>query len=599
MTVTLRLAPTPPPPLETGDPEFKKRVDRFAALRAARRAMAAPLGVGGQDDPEGDTIRRALDHLISQPTGDSERLVQELGGLDTVLARYARSLRASFADVSIAQLRATLPAVARDHSREVTALVELLVEDDAEVERNLSALDFLFTLLCFDEEFGRRSVARDPVSLSSRIRAACERHIDAVDETELARLELRFYGFAELEIGREDVEHQLAELREAKREMGCRLLHPRLLRAVVTYNVAVWNRLERFLETERAADPSWEERDPVPGAATAGTPDDHTSYFGHPAVGAVRAALGRRLRGEPPSDAALIERIAKRLDVSGLDESARDLLERDRGAAPPGDPDPRAAAVLLGLLLRVIPIAADELEEAGIDPRVLQFEWAREVDGALRSLGKRALGERDLEHACEISETRMQFIHEPLLLITKTIRDHYRPPKEKAKRKAGQIRGLRLGRHLAREVLRAVDVPLWGTRDALEDAPIRRAPAVLAILLCGLVGWAVLRPGAETTIREMSRAELAELSIYLESGYRDGKGEGPLFVGHVSERWETLSAAEKRREAEALVAPLYDASVSQVMVYGPRRTIEVQVVSQRIVRPPAVSADSATLATSR
>lgn len=575
------------PELRSADPEFRRRIERYAALRAARRAMAAPLALGAQDDAEGDTIRKALEHFVANPPGDPNRLVQELGGLDTVLARYARSLRARFAEVPVPQLRATLPAVARRHREEVLALVELLLEDEAEVERNLAALDFLFTLLCFEEGYGRRQIARDPSALSPRIRKACERRRNEVEEAEVRRLELQFFGFAELDADRADVEQQIHRLREVKRELGSRFLHPRILRAVVTYNVAVWNRLERFLESEREADPDWDAREPNAAAepeafATARDASGDGSFLEHPVAAVVALAVKRRLAGEA-SDDTLTDRIAWRLDLSGLGEAETELL---RTFEPAAALELQTAAVLAGLLLAAIPVAADELEEAGLDPRALQFEWVREIDGKLRKLGKSALAERELERACEISETRTRFIHEPLLFISKTLRDHYRPPVVEGVKKP-RMRGIRLGQGFARDVLRAVDLPVW---KPLRPVATKRVPAGLAALLCALallVGVARWWTAAEKTIREFDSVELAGISIFLDQGYRDRHGEGPLFVGRLADSWEGLSPRARRSEAEAIVAKLRRHRVSQVMIYGRSKTLEVQYLAPRLLRPPS------------
>jgi len=572
--------------LHSTDPEFNRRIERYAALRAARRAMAAPLGLGAHDDAEGDILRTALEHFINNPPGDPNKLVQELGGLDTVLARYARGLRARVAEVSVPQLRATLPAVARRHREEVVALVELLLEDDAEVECNLAALDFLFTLLCFEEGYGRRQIARDPTTLSPRIRRACERRRGEIDDAEVARLELRFFGFAELDVDRADVEQRIHQLREVKRQLGSRFLHPRLLRAVVTYNVAVWNRLERFVESERESDPGWEApaAAPVDTSHLSGAPEaGDGSFLNHPVAAVLALAVKRRLAGEPSQD-TLIDRIAWRLDLSGLGEAELVQLGSFKPAAAL---ELRTAAVLIGLLLAVIPIAADELEEAGLDPRTLQFEWVREIDGRLRKLGKSALAERKLESACEISETRTRFIHEPLLFISKTLRDHYRPPEIEGAKPRPKMRGIRLGRGFARDVLRAVDLPVW---KPLRPIATKRVPTGLAAFLCAmalLVGVARWWAAPEKTIREFNTAELASISIFLEQGYRDRHGEGPLFVGRLADSWEALSPKARRSEAEAIVAKLRGRRVGQVMVYGRNKTLEVQYLAPRMLRPPA------------
>ncbi len=78
--------------------------------------------------------------------------------------------------------------------------------------------------------------------------------------------------------------------------------------------------------------------------------------------------------------------------------------------------------------------------------------------------------------------------------------------------------------------------------------------------------------------------------MYLTKGYRDGEGEGPLFVGHVEERWTTLSAGERRREAQAIIRALSSQEVKKIMVYGPNQQLLVQAIERRIIYPPELQA---------
>ncbi len=554
--------------------------------------MAGALGLGAAEDEEGERLRAKLARLIADPPGCADELLERLGQLDTQIARYARGLRQRFAQVPVSQLRATLPVAARAHRQEVIALVELLLEDDAEVEDHLSALDYLFTLLCFDEGYARRRIVHDPVALSPAIQKACQRRDKILDDSKVAGIELRLFGFADLEADRADVESTIRELREVKRQLGSKILQPRLLRAAVSYNVAVWNRFERFLENERQSDPSWgPSTDAALDSPFESEPGGEAllsrSFLANEAVGAIASTLKRRIEGQV-GNKDITERIAMRLDLSMAGEAEIELL---RGYDPVTDLEPCAAAVILGLLLAAIPVAADELEEAGLNPRTLQYDWVREVDAELRELARKALAERRFEDAFSISDKRTRFIYEPLLFINKTLRDHHLEPLSPGTPRLPEgpvSQEIRLDRNFRRDILHSMESE-WSGRSA-PVAGRTQVPPSLAAILCLSILLSVAyhwRSASGESIRELSASELADVSIYLRGGYRDAGGKGSLFVGRLRPSWDKLSREQRRSEAEAMVEALQRERVSQVMIYGERKTLEVQYLKAKLLRPRA------------
>jgi hypothetical protein len=346
------------------------------------------------------------------------------------------------------------------------------------------------------------------------------------------------------------------------------------------------------LESERQSDPSWGPStdrgldagfEPEPGGEALLS----RSFLANEAAGAIASTLKRRIEGQV-GNKDITERIAMRLDLSVAGEPEIELL---KSYDPVTDLEPCTAAVILGLLLAAIPVAADELEEAGLHPRTLQFDWVREVDAELRELARKALAERRFEDAFSISDKRTRFIYEPLLFINKTLRDHALEPLSPGTPHLPEwplSQEIRLDRNLRRDIVHSMESE-WSGSNAPAAAGTRVSSSLaaalgLSILLSVAYHW---WSGSGEHIREMSSSQLADVSIYLRGGYRDAGGEGSLFVGRLRPSWEKLSGEERRSEAEAIVEALQRQRVSQVMIYGERKTLEVQYLKAKLVRPPA------------
>ena len=73
----------------------------------------------------------------------------------------------------------------------------------------------------------------------------------------------------------------------------------------------------------------------------------------------------------------------------------------------------------------------------------------------------------------------------------------------------------------------------------------------------------------------MSRAELAVMSPHLESGYRNGFGLGPIFIGTVGRRWDGIPKGRRVPEAEALGDFLETKGVSEGMLFDAKRRLQM------------------------
>ena len=133
--------------------EVVARVRRFAALRAAQRALT-PSVRSPESLPTAGPLRairdqlRALLEAVESPSGGATAFGEaDLPGIDDALDGYARQLRMVADGVSMPQFRASLPEAAQAQRGEVLALLDLLIEDDEPLDARLRLVDYLVTLL--------------------------------------------------------------------------------------------------------------------------------------------------------------------------------------------------------------------------------------------------------------------------------------------------------------------------------------------------------------------------------------------------------------------------------------------------------------------
>jgi hypothetical protein len=240
--------------------------ERLRRLEALSRllANAKPSGAPGSLAEKLAGLRRALESLASRrralearlfdaATAASERaaIESELERVDAALAMHAGTLRSAFDDVPLAGLRQTISARGSDGRDEAAVLLDLLLEDEDFLARRMELFDLLVTLLSTEETSNRRRIARDPVSLTPRLAASCERAARTGAE-DSASIEQEFLRAAErCESG--EIADLVSEMRARKATLGAVLLVPDVLRAAVFYNASVWSVLRSRLGHERAA----------------------------------------------------------------------------------------------------------------------------------------------------------------------------------------------------------------------------------------------------------------------------------------------------------------------------------------------------------
>ena len=229
----------------TREESLRELSERFRTLRSAWGVLA-PSGLSAKKRAvveTGRALSKALTELAQGPpsTGDDAAIA----ALNARLEEFEREMRDVALEVPVTQLRATLPERLAADRRGVLDLLDLLL--GAEIRglegtgARIPTLDYLITLLCIGAD--PHAPLQDPVTLTPRLHQLCER--SSVDyDPRLPELEAEFYAAAELHEAdlRDEVEQRT--LRRRKMELETNYFAPRVLRAIVTYNAALMQRID-------------------------------------------------------------------------------------------------------------------------------------------------------------------------------------------------------------------------------------------------------------------------------------------------------------------------------------------------------------------
>ena len=459
------------------------------------------------------------------------------------------------------------------HRKRTLTLIDLLALDafrNAEsFPSRIALVDALITLACTNGDASHCVTPQDPVTLTPVIREL-SRRAEAECETKLSELEAEFFNAANLAADVSDPA-AVSELRESKARLGRGYFAPGMLRAVITYNMA----LEQSQKPWICAP----DGDPEPGVAPAAS----DSLFASDALAALHAVLRDRLAGKP-LEKDPFHRIAWALDVDALDPNCITILDSGSLAAL----DLRCGVILVGLLSRSLNVLSVELQEIGIDPDQVSGAWIDELDQLVKievndSIMASSSGAA-YEEARALSGLRNRFLFDR----RKTVRSRERAapdPSRAAQSEFEERQTRKEARTLASEAVsdepRPVALPeekpvLWW-RLAVPAAAIVALAIGVGLQAFGVID--VFDRGHE----HWSRSDLAAVSEFLTHGKRNGDGVGSGFVGTIDERWLELSPAEQRAAAKGLVSGLAARGVSQVMIYDAERRLRIQSLGDRVI----------------
>jgi hypothetical protein len=239
----------------TTDPEVRARVRRFATLRAALRALRAVEQPAELD--EGLELGRQLLTRLRALSGDSPGAdvldsAEALRGADALLDRLAQRVHDVFKSTPTSTLCAAVGSLAESEPGTVRSLGAVIVESDLESEPAQRLLEYLVTALACAGAPGERTVVRPPLDALPELAdidlPAAHEADPTIDEAE------QIFGRAVRRLYQDDVGATRDRIRDYKRRLGPRILHPTVMAAAVAYNTAMSNRLERLIEEHRALD---------------------------------------------------------------------------------------------------------------------------------------------------------------------------------------------------------------------------------------------------------------------------------------------------------------------------------------------------------
>ena len=464
------------------------------------------------------------------------------------------------------------------------ALLEILIDTVTVVDPNQLKPALNRTILrivvslCRPNDGASARVTCDPVFLSPGFHAWCS-GTESASDSEVRACELEFFAAANLEAEALCASDGLEKRQRLIDGMGSRVFEPRVLRAVVTYEIAL---------AAAQARPPW-----VDGDDSFMMENQHSFPAGEKVSGSVFCSeplrmlgesLNQRIRGAPcPSTPE--GRIAWALDLGGLRAAEQQALcSRQLATAE----DPLGTTILLGLLGRQEKILGVELQELGIPPSQVLGRWREELSSVLQNEIHAALKREAYALSCAISELKARFLGEDGAALSEA--------EGTARPSQAALGGLRVGaqgqgprpesaRSLVEAALREPTVSRRGgpSRAQKRSALGRLGLIVVLSVAAGAAAW-FFSSGLGSGIESFSPEQLQSVSPYLSSGGRNLNGVGPAFVGRFDDRWQTMQRRQRRAAAQALVDRLRRNGVSQIVIRDENDRVRLQALGQQPIR---------------
>jgi len=551
------------PGAATREDALRARLERLRALRSAWGVLA-PSGLCGEKQAiaeSGRALSKSLTELLQAAPSTGEPAA--IAAFDARLEALEREMRDVALEVSVAQLRATLPERVAVDRRGVLDLMDLIL--GAEIDRlegtraRIPTLDYLITLLSTGGD--PNTPMQDPVTLTQRLHQLCERSAADCDPR-LPELEAEFYAAAGLREADIRKEVELRTLRRRKMELGTTFFAPPVLRAIVTYNAALMRRVDE----EVLSSQDW---GTLPSVET---PAEGGSLFESPALPNLAEALRRRTAGKPPTHGPL-DRIAWCLDLTHLSQPERQALLSESTGRREGL---EGTTILFGLLCRSAVVLDAEFPAIGIAPNALSGAWIRELADALQQEVNRRITGDDYDGACVLSNLKSKFLSPAGAEARRSqVRQPAQPPlpthdeaSEGAEKNATQWAHEALGSLRKERATPGLRNWPW---DRIARAGLVGLFAVVALALANTILW---------DEGSVARAELAQLSPLLS----DGKRSGTAFAGTLDDEWSELELAQQAETADKLVQALRERGVREIMLYDDDHHLRVQALGSQPAR---------------
>jgi hypothetical protein len=527
--------------------EIHRRSRRFASLRAAQRALSgsahpSELERAIEQGRELLIQIQALSIRAARANADeqTERDQTDLRRVDQRLDEVSERIRGLLDDAQLSQLRADLSPLAAEHPEEIRGLIDAILEGDVARNKNLRILEYLVTLLCSENRQGRRAMVRQPDEVAPQLRELAERLLDASDPECLAA-EQRLSA-ATLDLCQERKVGAIRDrIRHYKAELGSRILHPRVLAAVVDYNVAMGNQLAGLIEGSRSMDLLADDLlGPIAPESSVGPAQplfDSSGFLG--IVSALRARLAHATRGDDGP-----ARIAGGYELGGLlpvEIEAFEAPDEDRPALLV------QAAVALALTIRSQPEIDASLREIGIEPEVVGAQWLGELAREMTATAQKLLSEGRYGEATRLSEAKRRSL------------GRAGAPGERREPRPGATAAARSAAAKSSASGSGLQWYLWTTGTAI-------ALLALAVLLWPTAG----------EIRILSGDDLARISPYLHSGYSSEEDDRSQFVGTLNAGWDRLGMEDRRAEAVSIGEAFAETGIGSVVLIDQYRRMQVR-----------------------
>jgi len=599
--------------MNAADSGFKgavhERVERFAALRNAQRALAPSLRDADQLFPP-DQVRDMLARLRAlaqspgseaepsadgeEPTLSSERTAA-LDEVDGLLQQVGSRIVEALDSVSLAQLRATLPATATTYPEEVLALLNLCASHAAGNDPRLRVAEYMLTLLSSEMRDGVRSLVRDPDKISPVVMAlgAAQREKlnPRLDPEDAA---LQFRAAAAYLQENEEIQTTLEQVRALKFDLGEGIFLSEVLNDAVAYNIAVWNRQEELLDEERTSDRiaeadllfsteiEFEDEELEEGRETEAEPEpqeeahsvEEVARSQEQGIAQVEQAIALRVRGEEAVP-GLLGLMVLELDPATLGDSERKAYQEDSD-----DPAARLirAIIATAVVLQQLPEGAERLQEIGLAQAALQGDWIRHLSQEVQRVMRTLVASSSYEEARGLSAIKHKYLYASL---TQLIRER---AQEAGMGKGSSQTAIEGGR----EAIERAALPTISKQRIVQELkrPANYVGLLIVILLISLVGRvALVRP---RPIQLFTKQELALISPFLTAGYRGKDGASPLFIGKLRQEWNNITVEEQRAEGETLAKELRYSGVNEIMLYDDARRLQFHIIGGeiRVPKPP-------------
>jgi len=348
------------------------------------------------------------------------------------------------------------------------------------------------------------------------------------------------------------------------------LMVPVLLKAIVKYNIAVWNRQEELQQVERTLDEAeWWNQESEPRADAPA----HESAFESAPLAAVAGAISARLTRRPAPE-GLPEDLARWLEPERFS-----LFEEECFRA--AEPDSLAAtvrvAVCVGLLARKLPDEADRVRALGIHPDQVRSDWIEEAGQRLHVATQECLGSNRFEEARKLAEVRTRNLLRPDEGDESIWAAERNDPKAEAEAaKSARSKP-------ARESKRAKPPPPAQRTTAGKQKRTRRDVVKAIVMAASLAGAVAIFFATRITgtVDIFTAEELAALSPYLESGYRNDHGLGPLFIGTLKDSWAQVPAQKQQQATLKTAETLRQMGVQDMMLFDKQRRLQAHLRLRR------------------